>query len=243
MSAAEKEMVDVCGMVAEVVLVEQPPRQAEARIEYPAAAGTAVGRAAKRSVDVAVAVTGLVVLGPVLAVLALVVRVSSQGPALFGHRRVGRGGRTFRCWKFRSMYIDAEDRLKRDPQMWARYVANDFKLDCDEDPRVSPLGRFLRKTSLDELPQLVNVLVGQMSLVGPRPVVVPELESYGAHAAAYLAVRPGITGPWQVSGRNDIRYPERAELDADYVAGWSLWGDISILVRTVPAVLRRVGID
>lgn len=244
MSTTDGGQTDVLGTDrSAMVLVEQAPGRAAAKVAYPAAAGTAVGRLAKRSLDVVGAVVGLLVLLPVLAVLAAIVKLSSDGPAVFGHERVGRRGTTFRCWKFRSMYADAEDRLKRDPELWARYVDNDFKLECDEDPRVTPIGRILRKTSLDELSQLVNVLLGHMSLVGPRPVVVPELGSYGAHAAAYLAVRPGITGPWQVNGRNDVRYPERAELDAAYVTGWTFWGDVSILLRTVPAVLRRHGVD
>lgn len=162
---------------------------------------------------------------------------------MFGQRRVGRDGGVFRCWKFRTMYTDSEDRLSADPALYERYVTNDFKLEMGGDPRVTPLGRFLRRSSLDELPQLFNVLIGNMSLVGPRPVVVDELEMYGPWKDAYLAAKPGITGPWQCSGRNEIRYPERAMLDAEYLSSWRPARDMKILLRTVPAVLRRNGVS
>jgi exopolysaccharide production protein ExoY len=200
------------------------------------------GRVMKRTLDVVVAAGALVVLAPLMAVLTVVVWLSSPGWPLFGQHRLGRGGTVFRCWKFRSMHRDAEEILRRDPQLYASYLANDFKLDCDDDPRVTAIGRFLRTTSLDELPQLVNVLAGQMSLVGPRPVVADELERcYGPWTSEYLAVRPGLTGPWQINGRNDIRYPERAVLDAHYVHTWSFHQDLTILARTPRALLRGTG--
>ncbi len=211
------------------------------RVSRAAWAGS-IRRAGKRLFDVVVSLVALVLLLPLLVTLAVVITLVSPGPSIFGQARVGRGGRRFRCLKFRTMYYDAEDRLRRDHALWDAYVANDFKLESDVDPRVTPVGRVLRATSLDELPQLLNVLVGHMSLVGPRPVVPPELASYGEHEEAYLSVRPGLTGPWQVSGRNDIRYPERARLDAAYAEGWTLRGDLWILLRTVPSVLRRKGV-
>jgi exopolysaccharide production protein ExoY len=204
--------------------------------------GSWCGRAMKRTLDIVLAALALLLIAPLMLVITAAVWLSSPGLPLFGQLRVGRDGRVFRCWKFRSMHRDAEAILRRDPDLYASYVANDFKLDCDDDPRVTVIGRFLRQTSLDELPQLFNVLAGQMSLVGPRPVVPDELERcYGPWIADYLAVRPGITGPWQISGRNDIRYPERAVLDARYVHAWTLRRDLGILARTPRALLRKAG--
>ncbi|WP_162942248.1 sugar transferase [Desertimonas flava] len=199
------------------------------------------GRQAKRAFDVVAAALLIVVLSPLLVILAIGVVVSSPGNPLFGQERVGHGGRHFRCLKFRTMYRDSEHRLRADPDLHARYVGNDYKLLLHEDPRVFGFGRLLRRTSLDELPQLFNVLVGSMSLVGPRPVVPDELGLYGPWRGAYLEAVPGITGPWQVNGRNDIRYPERAMLDAEYVEGWTFQADLMILLRTIPSVLKRRG--
>jgi exopolysaccharide production protein ExoY len=205
--------------------------------------GSRWGRVMKRALDIGLAGVALVVLAPVLVVITAAIWVSSAGGPLFGQERVGRDGRVFRCWKFRSMRRDAEQILQRDPELYAVYVANDFKLDCVDDPRITAIGRVLRTTSLDELPQFFNVLVGHMSLVGPRPVVPFEIERcYGPWMGEYLAVRPGITGPWQINGRNEIRYPERAALDAHYVNTWTFRHDLSILARTPKALLRKVGV-
>lgn len=195
----------------------------------------------KRALDVFLVV---MMAGPVLVmVMLLAVLAALDGASPFyGHERVGRGGRIFRCWKLRSMVRDSAARLERhlaeNPEA-AREWAETQKL--ARDPRVTPVGRFLRKTSLDELPQLWNVLRGDMSLVGPRPVTQGELERYGADRRAYLAVRPGITGLWQVSGRNDISYGERVALDARYAREVDLATDLRILVMTGPAVLRLTG--
>ena len=167
--------------------------------------------AAKRGMDVAGAVIGLIVMAPVLAVLAVLIRLESPGWPLFAHERVGYRGRRFRCLKLRTMRADAEDLLRGDPEMYERYVRNHYKIPEDQDPRTTRLGRLLRRTSLDEVPQLWNVLVGEMSLVGPRPVVEEELAIYGESADLLLSVRPGITGAWAVSGRHDVGYPERCE--------------------------------
>jgi exopolysaccharide production protein ExoY len=200
------------------------------------------GRAMKRTLDIVLAALALLVIAPLMLLIMVAVWLASPGRPFFAQLRVGRDGQVFRCWKFRSMHRDAEAILRRDPDLYASYVANDFKLTCDDDPRVTAIGRFLRQTSLDELPQLFNVLAGQMSLVGPRPVVPDELERcYGPWIAEYVAVRPGITGPWQISGRNDIRYPERAVLDARYVHAWTFRGDLAILARTPRALLRKAG--
>ena len=195
----------------------------------------------KRLVDVPLATLALVLFGPLMLVLAALVRLGSPGPVLFRQRRLGRGGRTFDCLKFRSMYCNAEDLLGQDPAVRARYVANGYKLPASEDPRITAIGRFLRSTSLDELPQLFNVLRGDMSLVGPRPIVPAELAEYGASAPEFLAAIPGITGRWQVSGRSNLVYPERAAIELDYITDWSVREDLRILVRTLPVVLSRVG--
>ena len=198
-------------------------------------------RRSKRAFDVGASQLLIALFGPFLALLALAVRLDG-GPALFGHRRIGAAGESFRCWKFRSMVVDAEavlaHTLATDPAARAEWD-KDFKL--RNDPRVTRLGNFLRRSSLDELPQLFNVLKGEMSLVGPRPIVVAEVERYGLAMEEYRACKPGITGLWQVSGRNDIDYAERVELDRRYAWTWSLKNDLMILVRTLGVVARRSG--
>jgi lipopolysaccharide/colanic/teichoic acid biosynthesis glycosyltransferase len=191
----------------------------------------------KRVADLAVAAVGLVVAAPVVALLALLVRAESRGNPFFGHERIGLGGRRFRCWKLRTMYADAERRLHDDLDLFEAYRANDFKLPDHEDPRITRLGRWLRKTSVDELPQLWNVLVGEMSLVGPRPIVAEELPHYRGEVLTLLSVRPGLTGAWAVNGRHHLAYPRRAEVELAYVRSRSVGGDLSILLRTVGAVL------
>lgn len=196
---------------------------------------------AKRLFDVVFSILLLPILVPVIFVLYALVRASG-GPGFFGHLRMGKDGRSFRCWKLRTMVPDAKDRLNALLDGDARVRAawqRDRKL--QDDPRVTRLGGFLRKTSLDELPQIFNVLKGEMSLVGPRPVTVDELEKYGVHKVAYLSMRPGVTGLWQVSGRNEVSYSERVALDNHYFRHVSLTLDMGILVRTSGAVLRRTG--
>ncbi|HSH75417.1 MAG TPA: sugar transferase, partial [Longimicrobiales bacterium] len=175
------------------------------------------------------------------AILALAVKLDSPGPVFFRQRRAAYRGGFFELLKLRSMRADAETVLRADPEMYARYLENDFKLPENEDPRITPLGRTLRKTSLDELPQLINVVRGDMSLVGPRPVVEPELEMYRGRIPTFLSMKPGITGPWQISGRSNIGFPERAQMDLDYVRNWSLLRDGWILLLTLPAVVLRRG--
>ena len=184
----------------------------------------------------------LVFVAPLMVAVAIAVFLEDGGPILFAHQRVGRGGRSFPCLKFRSMAVDAEARLEQvlaaDPHARAEWAAN-HKL--QNDPRITAVGDFLRRSSLDELPQLLNVLRGEMSLVGPRPVVQAEAAHYGHWFDSYCAVRPGITGLWQVSGRSDTRYRQRVALDVLYVRHKCLSMDFTILVRTVPAVLLRRG--
>ena len=198
------------------------------------------GRVTKVMIDRVGAFVALVLLSPLLVLIAVAVRRDSPGPALFRQRRIGYGSRPFTIYKFRSMAGDAEERLRRDG-LYDTYVANGFKLPPGDDPRITRFGAMLRRTSLDELPQLLNVLRGSMSLVGPRPVVPDELACYGELASAYTGVRPGVTGYWQVNGRSDVGFPERAELDAYYYDNRSLRVDLRILVRTVVAVAFRIG--
>jgi undecaprenyl-phosphate galactose phosphotransferase len=196
---------------------------------------------AKRCFDIVAALAILVVAAPVMLLIALLVKLDG-GPVLFRHRRVGAGGAAFGCLKFRTMVVDAEralnNLLARDAAARAEWEA-EFKL--RRDPRITWLGRFLRKSSLDELPQLFNVLAGQMSLVGPRPIVYQEIARYSTRIADYYMCRPGITGLWQVSGRNDVSYDERVALDSRYAREWSFTKDIVILLQTVRVVFQRSG--
>lgn len=190
----------------------------------------------KRAVDVVVSATMLALCAPLFVFVGLAIAVESKGPVFFRHWRVGRAGRGFHCLKFRTMVVDAEQRLRQDPTLWATYREHGFRIPDDEDPRVTPLGRFLRRSSLDELPQLINVLIGEMSLIGPRPIVNEELEHYAGSERLLLSVRPGITGLWAVSGRHRLAYPERAAVELGYVRGWTLGGDLGIAARTMQAV-------
>lgn len=196
---------------------------------------------AKRALDLLLAVMLLPLLLPVIAALALAVR-RDGGPAFYGHVRVGRNGKAFRCWKVRTMVVNADQRLRelldRDPEVAAIWY-REFKL--DKDPRITAFGRFLRKSSLDELPQLWNVIVGEMSFVGPRPVISAEIEKYGKHSPSYYACLPGITGLWQVSGRNDLSYDERVQLDVQYSRKKSFLMDTKILLMTVKSVIGGTG--
>jgi len=198
-------------------------------------------RLTKRLFDVFASATLLLLLSPLFAYIAAQIK-RSGGSVFFGHTRIGRNGQAFKCYKFRSMVPNAQsvltDLLDKDPAAKAAWQ-REFKL--KDDPRVTPIGAFLRKTSLDELPQLWNVLRGDMSLVGPRPVTRMEISLYGEDAPYYLGIRPGMTGLWQISGRNDVEYKNRVYLDTWYVKNWSLWQDIVILVKTFHVVLRRTG--
>jgi exopolysaccharide biosynthesis polyprenyl glycosylphosphotransferase len=195
-------------------------------------------RVAKRLLDIVVSTVSLIAASPLLLVLAVAVKVTSPGPVIFKQRRAGRNGRTFLIWKFRTMEVGAEAQrqdLAADNQVDGPL----FKM--RQDPRVTPLGRVLRQYSLDEIPQLFNVLRGDMSLVGPRPFVTAEAEEIDGWAARRYTVRPGLTGLWQTSGRNDLPFEELQRLDYSYVASWSLWWDLRILWHTPASVLGRRG--
>lgn len=195
----------------------------------------------KRLLDIVVSALGLLILSPFMALVALVIRLESVGSPIFRQQRLGRHGRMFSCYKFRSMYADAEERLQADEALYQRYLENDYKLPATMDTRITRVGRFLRRTSLDELPQLWNVLRGEMSLVGPRPIIPDEIHHYNGEAPLLLCLKPGITGAWQVSGRSNLQYPERATVELEYVERWNLLRDLGILLRTIPAVLHQRG--
>lgn len=200
-------------------------------------------RAVKTAVDLTVALVALIVASPLILLFVAIIKWVSPGPAFYGHTRIGRGGQKFRAWKLRTMVTNADEVLEKHlednfeaRQQWMQ----DQKL--RSDPRIIPvIGHLLRKTSLDELPQLINVLTGEMSLVGPRPIVTSEIERYGEMYPLYLRVTPGITGLWQVSGRNDTSYSQRVRLDCYYVCNWSVWLDFYIAIRTVRTLLMREG--
>jgi Undecaprenyl-phosphate galactose phosphotransferase WbaP len=212
--------------------------------------GLEVGRAllrrrarfAKRVMDVVLALGGGALILPLFAAIAMLLKLSSKGPVFYSQARVGEGGATFQAWKFRTMVQHADDLLEQclqtDPALRAEWSAQ-HKL--RNDPRVTLIGRFLRQTSLDELPQIWNVIRGEMSMVGPRPIVADEVVRYGEEFDLYQKVMPGITGQWQVSGRSDTSYERRVAMDVHYVRNWSVWLDVYLLFRTVGVVLRKKG--
>ena len=201
-----------------------------------------VGGISKRSFDILVALAALVLLSPIFVLIMALVKQSDGGSVFYGHRRIGYNGSTFRCLKFRTMAENGDailhQYLEQNPAAYQEWRET-RKL--QHDPRVTVVGTVLRKLSLDELPQLINILRGEMSIVGPRPVVEDELELYEASAVYYLQSRPGLTGLWQVSGRNDVSYAARVAFDTHYVRNWSLVTDLAIVVRTIPAVCLSRG--
>jgi exopolysaccharide biosynthesis polyprenyl glycosylphosphotransferase len=199
---------------------------------------TGLDVAMKTVLDYGLTVPGLVAVSPLLLGLALWVKFDSPGPIIYRRRVLGVGGRQFNAFKFRTMHVNGDEILAQHPELQEELRRN-HKL--KDDPRVTRVGRLLRRTSLDELPQLFNVLLGQMSLVGPRMISPPELEKYGKWGTNLLTVKPGLTGLWQVSGRSDISYEERVRLDMEYIRNYSVWLDLQILFQTLPAILRGRG--
>jgi exopolysaccharide production protein ExoY len=197
---------------------------------------------AKRMLDVGLAIAALVFLAPLLLTACLLIRLQDGGQAIFPHTRYGLGGRTFKCLKLRSMVPDAAERLQTliDSDPVARREWEETQK-LTNDPRVTALGKFIRASSIDELPQLLNVIRGDMSLVGPRPISMSERSRYGDGFADYCSVRPGITGKWQISGRSNISYTERVAMDVAYARTRTFWGDVLIMVKTIPAVLFSIG--
>jgi len=208
----------------------------------PATSRKFTSQAVKRFIDTTLAGIALVVLAPMILMVVAILLVTQGRPIFHSHRRIGRNGVLFSCFKFRTMVVNGEEVLERhlnvNPVLRAEWNAT-RKL--KDDPRVTSFGQLLRKNSVDEIPQLLNVIRGEMSLVGPRPIVTSEAELYGANFIDYMRVRPGLTGLWQVSGRSDTSYDTRVELDTRYVAEQSLWGDIVIMAKTLPAVLSSRG--
>ncbi len=197
----------------------------------------------KRIFDICFSAVVLTLGLPVYLLLALAVKITSKGPVFFRHERIGRGGRRFLCYKFRTMHPDAEKRLSgllaSDPRLRKEWETH-YKL--KKDPRITPIGSFLRKTSLDELPQFWNVFIGDLSVVGPRPVTEEELKKkVGPYAARFLTIRPGLTGPWQVSGRSETNFCKRIRLDMHYIRYQSFLWDLTLILRTVPAMLSTRG--
>ncbi|MCX7845473.1 MAG: sugar transferase [Dictyoglomaceae bacterium] len=188
--------------------------------------------------DIIFATFGLIFFLPFIIIISLLIKLDSEGPIIFKHKRVGRYGKDIYVWKFRTMYKDADKILEVNPILKLEFE-KDFKL--KDDPRVTKIGKFLRKWSLDEIPQFFNILKGDMSIVGPRPVVRRELEKYGAFADEILKVKPGLTGLWQVSGRSDLDYARRVQLDLYYIQNWSISLDFKIILKTIPSVILRKG--
>ncbi len=197
-------------------------------------------QAIKRIMDIGIVTVGGILILPVLLLIAFLVKITSRGGIFYGHLRIGRGGQNIKAWKFRTMdpSVNLEEYLNKNPEMRHEWETT-FKL--KNDPRVTRLGKFLRRFSIDEFPQLWNVLKGEMSLVGPRPIVENEISQYGEIFNPYTWVKPGITGLWQVSGRNDTTYEERTRLDEYYIRNWSIWLDLHILARTILVVIKRDG--
>ncbi|MDR2177990.1 MAG: undecaprenyl-phosphate galactose phosphotransferase WbaP [Treponema sp.] len=198
--------------------------------------------AIKRLLDLTFVITGGLVVFPLLLIIALLVKLSSPGPVLYSHQRLGKNGRHFNAYKFRSMVRDSQDALDKllsqSPQLRAEWEAN-HKL--KDDPRITLIGKFLRRTSLDEFPQLINIIKGEMSLVGPRPIVDGEVEKYGRNFDRVFSVKPGLTGLWQVSGRSDTDYAERVAFDTYYLQSWSVWLDLWVLLKTLGVVIKGKG--
>ncbi len=197
-------------------------------------------RGIKRLVDIAAALTGMIVLSPVFATLAVLVYISDPGKIFFGHTRYGMHGKKIKIWKFRSMYMNAEEMFNNFTEEQKEEYYKNFKL--EQDPRITKIGNFLRKSSLDELPQLWNILCGELTLVGPRPVVAEELEKYGSDKEKFLSVKPGLTGYWQANGRNLVTYENgRKEMELYYVENQSFFLDMQIMVKTAGAVIKGRG--
>ncbi len=224
--------------MAERVSADVAPGRAGSNAGQSSAVHPSVSHFGKRALDIVGATAVLVLTAPFFLASVIAVLVSSPGPLLYRRRVVGLRGREFDAFKLRTMVVNADALLAANPDLRLAFEKN-FKL--ERDPRVTPVGRVLRKWSLDELPQVFNVLRGEMSLIGPRMVTRPELAKYGAHAERLLTVRPGLSGLWQVSGRQEIDYTDRVRLDLDYIERWSFGRDLAIALRTPAAVLRGRG--
>ena len=218
--------------------VAKPGHKGGQRVSIP----QPIGRSSKRFVDVVIASSALILLSPLLLIVAIIVKFSDGGAVFYSHPRIGLGGTPFKCLKFRTMKPNAGAQLaqllKADPEAKIEWEAT-RKL--KSDPRITVVGGILRESSIDELPQLINVVRGEMSIVGPRPVTADELPLYGEYVSSYMAGRPGLTGHWQISGRNDVSYQQRVSLDVQYLQNWSLAWDFLIMAKTVPVLFTHRG--
>ena len=194
-------------------------------------------RAFKRIVDIILGCIGLVLLSPVFLILAICIKIDSKGPVIFAHKRIGKNGKKFNMYKFRSMYENAEEMIENFNEEQKREWQENFKL--ENDPRITKVGKFLRKTSLDELPQIINIIKGDLSIIGPRPIVDEELEKYGENKEKFLSITPGLTGYWQANGRSNTTYEERMQMELYYIDNQSLWLDIKIFFKTIVSVLKK----
>lgn len=198
-----------------------------------------VYRIIKRCLDIIGAVVGIVILSPIFLITAILVKLCSKGPIFYAHKRIGKNGKLFNIYKFRTMVINAEEVLKNMNEEMKKEFEKNFKL--DNDPRITPVGKILRITSIDELPQLINILTGEMSIVGPRPIITDELKKYGENAKKLVTVKPGLTGYWQANGRSNTTYEERVQMDMYYIDNRGLWMDIKIIFQTAVSVFRKEG--
>lgn len=193
----------------------------------------------KRVIDVILASVALILLSPLFAIIAIAIKIDSKGPVFFAHKRIGKNGKIIKLYKFRSMVINAEELIKSfTPEQMREYKEN-YKL--TNDPRITKVGKFLRKTSLDELPQLINIINGDLSIIGPRPVVADELEKYGVNKDKFLSVTPGLTGYWAANGRSNTTYEQRMEMELYYIDNLSLKMDIKVFFKTILSVLKKEG--
>ena len=193
----------------------------------------------KRVIDVILASVALILLSPLFAIIAIAIKIDSKGPVFFAHKRIGKNGKIIKLYKFRSMVINAEELIKSfTPEQMRDYKEN-YKL--TNDPRITKVGKFLRKTSLDELPQLINIINGDLSIIGPRPVVADELEKYGVNKDKFLSVTPGLTGYWAANGRSNTTYEQRMEMELYYIDNLSLKMDIKVFFKTILSVLKKEG--
>ena len=193
----------------------------------------------KRFLDIFLSLIGLIILSPIFLIIAIIIKLDSKGPVFFVHSRIGEKGKPIGIYKFRTMVTNAEELIKKfTPEQKEEFEKN-FKL--ENDPRVTKIGNFLRKTSLDELPQILNILKGELSIIGPRPIVQAELEKYGDDKEKFLSVKPGLTGYWAANGRSDISYEERIQMELYYVDNMSFWLDIKIFFKTILAVIKKEG--
>ena len=193
----------------------------------------------KRALDIIISLIGLILLSPVFIIISLAIKLESKGPVFFGHTRIGKNGKTIKIYKFRSMVQNAEDLIKNfTPEQMKEYKEN-YKL--TNDPRITKVGNFLRKTSLDELPQLVNIIKGDLSIIGPRPVVAEELKKYEENIDKFLSVTPGLTGYWAANGRSNTSYEERIKMELYYIDNMSFMMDIKVFFKTIVSVLKKDG--